>query len=497
MKNNRFVAVSILALFLFIGVRPDTLFAFGAEVEDLSDRAYLPRAVELIDQAKKSIAISLYQFDIDPARTKHPGTQLFQALLRARERKVPIFIVLNRNYEFLKGGENSIFTRNDETYAVLKDAGFKEVYFADPGRRVHDKLVVIDQEWVIEGSHNWSPSAMRLNRESSSLIHSAAYALLKEERIKGLKRAEPEEERLERKLILENAFLKDPRYLNQSVETQDFRSMALYLWLRYEASRLGGDSLELDLEKMAEWLRLPSDWDRSRARRQLIKVLKRKLAGRYRLIEVEIPFSQKAKIRLLPIESEERGFLSLPAAFFEYDTIQSLSHAALVVYLTGRYLSEMSPIRPWWQIPQNAWAALFKISSTVIGDGSRELRQKNLLEVIYFGFEQKPFWKDRPPNQYRLNRLVSEAEEMARWQKIREQAGDHVYQLARRYARDLGDPRDPELVEKLLELLGKYPEAWVERAIRRLRMLQADNPRKSVYYLAGILAGWALEDTRR
>jgi len=487
---RKIVAFSLLYL-VFLS---QNAFAIEAEVEDLSDRAYLARAVELIDQAKKSIAVSLYQFDIDPVRAKHPGTQLFQALLRAQERKVPIFIILNRNYEFLKGGENSIFTRNDEAYAVLKDAVIKEVYFADPGRRVHDKLVVIDQEWVIEGSHNWSPSAMRLNRESATLIHSPAYALLKEERIKNMRRAEAPGDIVERKLPLENAFLKDPRYLQRFVEASDFRSMTLYLWLRYKANHLSSDRVELELEKMAEWLRLPPDWDRSKRRRQVIKALKRKLAARYGLIEVEIPFGERARIRLLPIESEERGFVSLPVTFFEYGTIQPLSHAALVVYLSGRYLSETSPIRPWWQIPQNAWAALFKISSTVVKEGSRELRQRNLLEVIYFGFDQKPFWKDRPPNQYRLNRLVSEAEEMARWQRLRERVGDHAYTLARRYARDLGDPRDPELTERFLELFEKYPEAWVARAMRRIAALQADNPRKNIHYVAGILAGWALED---
>lgn len=467
--------------------------ALEAEVEDLSDRAYLERAVTLLSEAKKSIAISLYQFDIDPARPGHPGTRLFQALLKARERNVSVFIILNRNYEFLKGGENSIFTRNDDTYGLLKDAGFKEVYFADPGRRVHDKLAVIDREWVIEGSHNWSASALRLNRESSTLIHSTIYALLKEERIKSLKRADPGEEVPEQKLILENAFLKDSRYLQSFVGASDFRAMALYLWLRYEAKRLAEDSLALDLEKMAGWLRLPADWKRSEARRQLIKVLKRKLQARYRLIEVEIPFGRKAKIKFLPIQSEEKGFLSLPVTFFEYGTIQSLSHAGLVVYLTGRYLSETSPIRPWWQIPQNAWAALFGISSFVIKEGSQELRRLNLLEVIYFGFEQKPFFENRPPNQYRLNRLVSEAEKAERWQKIRKETGEDTYRLARRYARELNDPQDPELTERLIELLERYPPAWLARAMNRVAPLQADNPRKTVYYVAGILAGWALE----
>ncbi len=482
--------ITALLCLLFLGFNGVTS-ALEAEVEDLSDQAYFIRAVSLIDQAKESIAVSLYEFDVDPARPKHPGTQLFEALLRAGQRKVAVYVLLNRNYEFQRGGEDSIFTRNDEVYAALKEGGLHEVYFADPSRRLHDKLAVIDREWVMDGSHNWSSSALRLNRESSTLIRSREYAHFKEERIKGIKRVENQDEP-ERKIHLENAFLKDPRYLARFVKTQDFRSMALYLWLRFEADQSGGDVVEVDLEKMADWLGLPKEWDRAETRRQVIRVLKKKLADRYGLIETEIPFGQKARIRLLPFSSEMKGFLNIPAHFFEYGSIRSLSHAGLTVYLGARYLSETSPIRPWWSVSQEAWASLFNISPDVIQTGSAELRRFNLLEVLFFGFEQKPFFKDRPSNQYRLNRILSESEEKGRWQKIRGQSGKSAYVTARRYARDLGDPRDPELVEKLIALSEKYPPPWVTRVMRRIKALKADNPRKNIHYIEGILNGFAL-----
>ena len=186
--------------------------------------------------------------------------------------------------------------------------------------------------------------------------------------------------------------------------------------------------------------------------------------------------------------------MNLPVTFFEYGTIQTLSHAGLVVYLTGRYLSETSPISPWWSVPRNAWAGLFKISVAVIQDGTFELRQLNLLEVIYFGFDQVPYYKDRPPNQYRLNRLISEAEEAAQWEKIRGSTDEKTYTQARLYARDLKDPRDPALTKKILELFEKYPCPWVARAMRRVEVLRPDNPRKTIHYVEGILVGFAQEN---
>jgi len=404
--------------------------------------------------------------------------------------------VLNRDFNFLTTDTEPVFARNDEVYAYLRKAGLSDVYFADPGRRVHDKLLVIDGEWVLEGSHNWSHSALRLNRESSVLIRSQAYARFKEERIKGLKRVDPGEVQPGRFVKLDNAFLKDPRYLKRMVHQSDFRAMTLYLWLLYEGQKRETSELEIDLTQMADWAGLPRDWDENKSRRQLIKALEKKLEKRYGLIEVEIPHGQNAAIRLRAIESEEKGYVRLPAGFFEYGTLHRLSHAGLTAYLTALYLSETSPIRPWWQVPQEGWAALFGISPDVVQEGTRELRRLNLLEVIYFGFDQKPFYKDRPVNQYRLNELVRAADEAAEWDRLKRGRSAEEFSLARDYAAWLNDPADPRLVGRLLYLLDVYPDDWVREAMERMRKLQADNPRKHVQYVEGILEGFAADRVR-
>ena len=485
-------------LFITAGVPPAGLvFAVEAQVEDLSDRAYFDRALERIEQAKESIDLSLYEFHVDPARPNHPGTRLADALLRANARGVACRVVLNRDFNFAGGpGEESVFTQNDEAYQYLRKAGLKEVYFADPARRVHDKLLVVDGRWVIEGSHNWSLSALRLNRESSILVDSPEYARGKRERIQALAVVDPSDALLKAHVRVPNAFLKDPRFLRRFVHDSDFRAMKLYLWLLYEAGRLATGELEVDLERLGNWADLPPDWDRSKARRQIIKTLKKKLAKRYRLIEAEIPHGKSARIRLLPLESGERGYVRCPEDFFEYGVIHELSHAALTAYLTGLYLYETSPIRPWWQVPQTGWAALFGISPDVVQVGTSELRRLNILEVIYFGFDQKPFYKDRPVNQYRLNELISPAEEAAKWKALEAHSIKESFLEARRYARILDEPRDPRVVARLLVLLENYPADWVREAMGRMQRIRTDNPRKHVQYVEGILEGFALDRER-
>jgi len=468
-------------------------FAIQADVEDLSDQAYETRALELIEGAERSIVLSLYEFDFEPSQPRHPGTRFAEALVRAKKRGVSLYLVLNRNYEFQAPGEESIFTRNDPVYAYLRAAGIQDVFFADPGRRVHDKLLIVDGQWVLEGSHNWSHSAMRLNRESSALIRSREYASIKEARVRALKRLEEGEVPEARRIRLPNAFLKDPRYLKRMTHDRDFRALAIYLWLLYESDKRGSPEFEMDLGEMRQGLNLPVDWDTSKARRQLIKVLKKKLAGRYHLLEIAIPHGTSARIRLLPLESKETGWTNLPAALFETGLIKTFSEAALTTYLTGLYLSETSPIHPWWSAPQTGWANLFGISQDVIQEGTKELKRANLLEVIYFGFEQNPFFKDRPTNQYRFNPVFSEFQLERKWRALREKSSDAHFELARRYANELEDPNDPVLVSELLGLLAKYPEAWVEEVMARMRSLRPDNPRKSFDYAEGILEGFAVE----
>lgn len=481
------------ALLVCVMVSASTLSAetYQAEVEDASDRAYFEEAKTLIDQAKQSISLSLYALDIKEGDLNHPGTRLAQSLIQASRRGVSIDAVLNRNYEFDLPGKESIFTRNDNAFAYLRQAGIAGVSFADPGRRVHDKLLVVDGEWVLEGSHNWSYSAIRLNRESSTLIHSAEYAKLKAARIRAIKRL-PEDQPLQGKSIqIPNAFLKEPRFLKRFVGKHDFRALQVYLWLIYESDRQSSRELELDFETLARWTNLPADWDQNKKRRQLIKILKKKLAGRYGLIKAEIPHGGNAQIRMLKIESAETGWINLPAALFDYGMIQPLSEAGIAVYLTALYLAETSPIAPSWAVPQTAWANLFGISKSVIHSGTWELRQANLIEVIYFGQDQKPFFKDRPVSQYRLNLLLPPETIQRQWKTLQEKSTPDDYARTGKMAQDLEDPNDPLLREQLLKLLENYPDEWIEESMNRLRGLRTDNPRKNFYYLEGILEGFA------
>ena len=54
-----------------------------------------------------------------------------------------------------------------------------KIYKFTPHVRLHDKLIVVDSRYVVDGSMNWSVSAIKSNRESASLIDSPELAKVK------------------------------------------------------------------------------------------------------------------------------------------------------------------------------------------------------------------------------------------------------------------------------------------------------------------------------
>ena len=62
-----------------------------------------------------------------------------------------------------------------------------DVRYIVPSQRLHAKLIVVDERTVVDGSANWSYSALAENAESSTMIISQQYAVLKLQWIWALK----------------------------------------------------------------------------------------------------------------------------------------------------------------------------------------------------------------------------------------------------------------------------------------------------------------------
>jgi len=106
--------------------------------------------IPLIDSAKKSIKIVVYDwrwYVNDPGNV----VQLFnQAIVRAVRRGVKIQAIANNDFIIAVLNENGIIAKKLSVHGL-----------------VHAKILIIDDNFVVIGSHNYTHSAFVVNKEIS------------------------------------------------------------------------------------------------------------------------------------------------------------------------------------------------------------------------------------------------------------------------------------------------------------------------------------------
>ena len=110
-----------------------------------------PAAIGAIDAATKSIEITAYSISDDTITT---------AIIRAKNRNVKVELVVDPSQEShgyssaSKIAGAGIETKTDHGHALM-----------------HDKYIVIDDQIVVTGSHNWTIDAEKHNAENMLVIH--------------------------------------------------------------------------------------------------------------------------------------------------------------------------------------------------------------------------------------------------------------------------------------------------------------------------------------
>jgi len=310
LKSKILIVVFILTLAIIGGG-----FCFGGEfysgrVKDISDRGYEEAVIELIDNAKESVVIGMYHISTR-LKANNPVKLFLNDLVEAEERGVEVRIYLNTKFPDVSYEE---LVGKDE-FKRLKDAGC-ELYFIPEGRKLHDKGVIVDKRYVVEGSMNWSIIALKNNFESVTLIDSPGLAkekIARLERIYQIQKEKEEGGEKERsplyldsiidKMQIKKALLEDERYFPGMLKSSDRRVMDLYLILVAYSQKLKKDEFFLRLEDTALGLGLPESWDDESLRRQVIKAL-RTLEDRYNLIEVEFSYASDAHVTILPVQGK-------------------------------------------------------------------------------------------------------------------------------------------------------------------------------------------------
>ena len=137
----------------------------------LDDSDYPFFVEQLVKSSQNRIHIIMFFMRFEDA-ARYPTDALFSELVAAKKRGVAIRVILDQDAE-----GDSINSRviNEEAYQFLSDNAIPVVYDSEE-RYTHTKLVTVDGEHVVLGSHNWTAGSFFAYDDTSVYIHSATLA---------------------------------------------------------------------------------------------------------------------------------------------------------------------------------------------------------------------------------------------------------------------------------------------------------------------------------
>jgi phosphatidylserine/phosphatidylglycerophosphate/cardiolipin synthase-like enzyme len=176
MTTNRYILFTLLILIFLTGLIPANILSSSAYASErkgehsactavlLKNQEYFPALIKAIDEAKSEIIMSFFLFKAGVHNSSYPD-RLLAHLTGAVQRGVKVVVILENS----GGHDRSLDAENGLTKELLEKKGV-EVYLDSPRKTTHTKLVVIDQRFILLGSHNLTQSALKYNNEISILL---------------------------------------------------------------------------------------------------------------------------------------------------------------------------------------------------------------------------------------------------------------------------------------------------------------------------------------
>jgi len=131
---------------------------------------YFSATRQFIDQAKTSVDILFFAARYYTGQSHHPVNKFFNSLRQAANRGIKIRLLFNAN--FFQGDS---LTHNIAIIKHFKSPNL-DAALAGKSTRLHSKMIIVDNQITILGSHNHSVRAFSGNFETSIAVHSPAIA---------------------------------------------------------------------------------------------------------------------------------------------------------------------------------------------------------------------------------------------------------------------------------------------------------------------------------
>jgi len=170
-KSMKKIIVSILFFFLLSTFHLPLSYSLPTEdVQLVTDAQYFPVAKKMIQEAKRSIQVIMFEMGYYDEYPSTPSNLLIKELIAAKKRGVKVEVIL----EVREGGDRTT-ERNRHTGKILSGGGV-EVTYDSLSKTTHAKGIVVDDLLTLLGSTNWTYHALTENHEVSVLIRSKEVA---------------------------------------------------------------------------------------------------------------------------------------------------------------------------------------------------------------------------------------------------------------------------------------------------------------------------------
>lgn len=450
-----------------------------AEAEYIPASKYFDTTLSELNNAKFSIQVFMYLVSVFPDQPDSQSNQLLNALIQAKNRGVEVKVILDQNMDFQEeASQDALQNKNQAAFEQLKRASIP-VFFDTADTYTHAKAIVIDNETVILGSTNWSKAALTHNNETNALVRDKEFAKNLLDDMSKIK-IQDVPAVITPTVQIPKEFLTDNKLLGEMVSQADERTFDTYLYLLSLYDGNAEWQITLNYDNLAKSLAI-DNMTKEDYRRQINKVLD-KLQEKYKLIKFKNPErNQDAQIMLN--ESESSNSVSLPTTYWRYGWNKTLSFPAKAMYLVNLSNTQTSPT--WFMARENI-AKTYSISESFVSDGTRQLRELNLLEVKYGELEGKSY-DERQANEYTPEPIYN-PEDLAKELKDFEQKyGKDKVARAKQTAAIVFEENNLKFIQALIDLEEKYGQAIVQEAAGKLLEKNPDNPKRSAGYLINMV----------
>ncbi len=473
---------AFLFLFGILAITAVARTGMEAWVEDVSGTNYVGVVQRELQAATNSVVVAMFEMRVpDDPDAETPSLVLVNELIAAHRRGVDVKVVLNLRSRYDPESDEPVRDHANGVAAdMLAYAGI-DVSYCPSTYHMHEKLVVIDRETVIIGSHNWTYSGLLKNVESSSLIRSREHAKSK---LAGIAELETVSASISvapavaEKVPIPRGFLLRPGLAPQMTTRNDQRPFDAYLLLCWYSDRDGTENtFSVNLQRLAADLGIDPAKGPANSRKLAIRPL-RSLADHYGLIDLTIPRAADAQVTMRHDSTTNAdGFIQIPSAYWTYGLSTELKQAEKMAYLICLNEETQALIPPIWMKSQPDLAEKYSISRNPINIGLNGLQRHDLLSIIRSPISANNY-KKRRPNQYRLRPLLSPEERATRWLKLETKHSPLLVTQARELATLLDYGNDFTSADQLATAIAAYGFQTASNVTAQVATKSVTNPNR-------------------